>query len=165
MDVQTARELLRLHDGPLTAELLRKQYLRLALKTHPDKNPGDPLAAQRFAQLTDAHTALLEAGAGAAAALREQERAATLLDLLLRALQGEDVATKLAELGEYRPPAVFGVDLTARFDGRVPPAERGSYEAPVDLNQVFQEVFQQEGLTQEGDPQAGWELPLERDEY
>lgn len=169
MDVRQARRLFELpeDDCPLTAEALRKQYLRLALRTHPDKNPGDAGAAERFAQLGAAHTALLAAVAQGAAAAREHERAAALLDLLLRALQGEEVACELAALGEYRPPAEFGVDLSVRFDSRVPAADScgggGTFQPPPDLRQAFRELFQEEGLTEDGDPIGGYELPPVRE--
>ncbi|KAL4423776.1 hypothetical protein ABPG75_001077 [Micractinium tetrahymenae] len=169
MDLRHARRLLQLpEDGPpLTTESLRKQYLRLALRTHPDKNPGDPGAAERFAQLGAAHAALLAAVAQGAAAAREQQRAAALLELLLRALQGEEVSADLAALGEYRPPAEFGVDLSVPFDSRVPPADScccgSTHEEVTDMRQAFRELFQEEGLTEEGDPMGGYELPPVRE--
>lgn len=164
MDLRQARRLLELPEdgGPLTAEALRKQYLRLALRTHPDKNPGDASAAERFADLGAAHTALLAAVAQGAAAAREHERAAALLDLLLRAVQGEDVSNELAALGEYRPPAEFGVDLSVRFDSRVLAADscdECGHRPPTDVRQAFRELFREEGLTEEGDPIGGYELP------
>lgn len=178
MDLREARRVLGLpeqeEDGSppaLTAEALRKQYLRLALRTHPDKN-RDPEAAERFKQLGTAHAALLEAVQSGAAARQEQEHAAALLALLLRALQGEDVSADLRALGEYQPPALFGIDLGVRFDSRIrppPPATTGeSVLEPepgpeADLQQVFHEMFQQDGLTEEGDPVGGYELPLERE--
>ena len=175
MDLQHALALLELQGsdvGSLTAASLRKQYLRLALRTHPDKRPEDPRAAERFQALGAAHAAVLEAVAAGAAAAEERERASALLDLLLRALRGEDVEAQLRGLGEYRPPAAFGVDLTVRFDGRVPPAADdacgsdsdsggggGGGGAP-DLRAAFREAFLDEGLTEEGDPLGGYELPL-----
>lgn len=168
MDLQHARRLLELPaDGaPLTAEVLRKQYLRLALRTHPDKNPGDAGAAERFANLGSAHATLLAAVQHGAAAAQEHERAAALIDLLLRALQGEDVSGELAALGEYRPPAEFGMDLSVAFDKRVLAADScdGSiFEPPTDLRETFRELFQDEGLTEEGDPIGGFELPPVRE--
>lgn len=172
MDVQQALALLELQGsdaGALTAESLRKQYLRLALRTHPDKRPGDPRAAERFQALGAAHSLLLERLAAGTEVLQEQERAAALLSLLLRALAGEDVTDALRRLGEYRPPDAFGVDLSLPFDARLPPAaaddSNGGCSSPEqpDLRQAFREMFQDEGLTEEGDPQGGYELPLERE--
>ena len=34
---------------------IKKQYRRLSLKVHPDKNPDDPDAVQAFIQLTKAY--------------------------------------------------------------------------------------------------------------
>lgn len=151
----------------LTAEAVRKQYLRLALRTHPDKNP-DPRAAERFAALGAAHAAVLAALAADAAAHDEQRRTATLLELLLRALAGEDVEAELRAAGEYRPPAAFGVDLAVPFDARVPQAPAGptnaaADESQPDMQQALREMFEEEGLTEDGDPLAGYELPLVRE--
>jgi hypothetical protein len=169
MEVQEALRLLQLQgaDGePLTAEGLRKQYLRLALRTHPDKNPEDPLAAERFQALGAAHALLLERLHHDAGLLAEQQRTAALLALLVRAMQGEDVDRELRAMGEYRPPAAFGVDLAVAFDGRVPRAggssDCGEGQQP-DLRQAFANAFQEEGLTEEGDPAEGYEVPLDRE--
>lgn len=166
MELREALSLLQLQPqdaGALTAEALRKQYLRLALQTHPDKNPGDPGAAARFQALGAAHTALLERLQHGAAVVREQQQTSALLDLLLRALSGEDVEAQLRGLGQYRPPPGFGVDPAVPFDARVPPPPRSQHEPQPDLRQAFREVFQEEGLAEEGDPAGGYELPLERE--
>lgn len=168
MELCEALSLLQLPGGDaassLTAEALRKQYLRLALRTHPDKNPADPGAAQRFQRLGAAHARVLEAVQHGRSLAAEQRRTASLLDLLRRALAGETVEEQLRELGEYRPPAAFGADLAVRFDGRVPPPPHGGSDGlqepqPADLRQLFKEAFREEGLTDEGDPAGGYELP------
>lgn len=149
---------------PLTAESLRRQYLKLALRTHPDKNPRDAGAADRFARLGAAYALVLETVHHDAVLLHEQRRTSALLDLLLRALQGEQVDAELRALGEYRPPASFGVDLAVAFDARVPPPPQstdehshyGSSSERPDLRQAFREAFQEEGLTEEGDPVGGY---------
>lgn len=171
MELQEALSVLQLPASALpalTAEALRKQYLRLALRTHPDKNPGDPDATQRFAALAAAHAAVLASLEEGAAAHDEQRRTTTLLDLLLRALAGEDVEAELRAAGKYRPPAAFGVDLAVPFDARVPPpppAQQGAaaHEPEPDLRQALREMFEDEGLTEEGDPVGGYELPLVRE--
>jgi len=170
MELREALQLLQLPDDgvSLTAEALRKQYLRLALRTHPDKNPGDPKAAEKFKALGAAYELLLDTLHHEASVLQEQQRTAALLAVLLRALRGEEVEDELRAMGEYRPPAAFGLDLTLPFDARVPPAPSSKYdcsEEEPDLRQTFKEVFEEEGLTEEGDPQGGFELPLEREEF
>jgi len=39
---------------------IRKQYRRLSLEKHPDKNPDDPLAVQEFIRLTKAYNILTD---------------------------------------------------------------------------------------------------------
>lgn len=41
-----------------TAEDIKKTYRRLALRYHPDKNPGDPTAAEKFKEINRAHAIL-----------------------------------------------------------------------------------------------------------
>ena len=51
-------EILELEVG---AELpaIRKQYRRMSLQKHPDKNPDNPLAVQEFIRLTKAYNVSL----------------------------------------------------------------------------------------------------------
>jgi hypothetical protein len=39
-------------------EIIEAAYRRLALKWHPDRNPGDPVAAERMRLLNDSHAIL-----------------------------------------------------------------------------------------------------------
>jgi molecular chaperone DnaJ len=50
----------------VTTEEVKKSYRRLAVKFHPDKNPGDPQAEERFKELGEAYDVLMD----------EQKRAA-----------------------------------------------------------------------------------------
>ncbi|MBI4317317.1 MAG: GvpL/GvpF family gas vesicle protein [Chloroflexi bacterium] len=52
--VEAARRLLGLGDNASEVEV-NTSYRRLAVRCHPDRNPGDPTATQRFAILTAAH--------------------------------------------------------------------------------------------------------------
>ena len=58
MDIQTALVVLEMHDQllcTLTTSSIRKQYRRLALKCHPDKNGNSPEACSAFHRLTEAY--------------------------------------------------------------------------------------------------------------
>src|SRR5580658_6148948 len=41
-----------------TADEIKKQYRRLAKRHHPDSNPNDPKAADRFKEISEAYTVL-----------------------------------------------------------------------------------------------------------
>ncbi len=41
-----------------SAELIKKAYRKLAMKYHPDKNPGDKQAEERFKEITEAYAVL-----------------------------------------------------------------------------------------------------------
>ncbi|XP_025911675.1 dnaJ homolog subfamily C member 5G [Apteryx mantelli] len=43
-------------------EEIKKAYRKLALKYHPDKNPDDPAAAERFKEINSAHATLSDEG-------------------------------------------------------------------------------------------------------
>ncbi|MDD5558833.1 DnaJ domain-containing protein [Candidatus Methylomirabilis sp.] len=45
-----------------TEEELRRAYRRLALQHHPDKNPGDPKAEERFKAISEAYAVLMDQG-------------------------------------------------------------------------------------------------------
>lgn len=109
MEVQTALRALGLPTdtciASLTAAVLRRAYLSAALRLHPDKN-SDPAAAEAFAAAQEAHVTLLALSASGRAAQHEAASTTRLVDLLLRALRGEDVQAELVAAGYYQPPKV-----------------------------------------------------------
>ena len=44
-----------------TADEIKKQYRRMAKQYHPDSNKGDPKAAERFKEISEAHNVLGDA--------------------------------------------------------------------------------------------------------
>ena len=44
-----------------TREEIRRAYRKMALRHHPDKNPDDPAAAERFREISRAHYILVDA--------------------------------------------------------------------------------------------------------
>src|SRR5438132_12742042 len=48
------------------AEEIKRSYRKLAVKFHPDKNPGDPHAEERFKELGEAYDVLMDADKRAA---------------------------------------------------------------------------------------------------
>jgi curved DNA-binding protein CbpA len=47
--------------GPeATADDIRRAYRRLALECHPDRNPGDPEAGERFKEVSEAYAVLID---------------------------------------------------------------------------------------------------------
>ncbi|EDL34878.1 dnaJ homolog subfamily C member 5B isoform X1 [Mus musculus] len=52
-------EILGLHKGA-SCEEIKKTYRKLALRHHPDKNPDDPSAAEKFKEINNAHTILTD---------------------------------------------------------------------------------------------------------
>ncbi len=57
MDYEDYYELLGI-DSSATVEEIKKAYRRLAHQFHPDKNPNDPKAAEKFRRLTEAYQTL-----------------------------------------------------------------------------------------------------------
>src|SRR5437868_13328650 len=49
-----------------TAEEVKRSYRKLAVQFHPDKNPGDPTAEEKFKELGEAYDILMDADKRAA---------------------------------------------------------------------------------------------------
>lgn len=46
------------HQEEFTRDLIKKTYRRLAMKYHPDKNPGDKIAESKFKEVANAYEVL-----------------------------------------------------------------------------------------------------------
>ena len=49
-----------------TEEEIRRTYRRLALEWHPDRNPGNARAEERFKEISEAYALLIDPDKGAA---------------------------------------------------------------------------------------------------
>jgi len=59
MDIQTAADLLEIDlSKPFNIEIIKKNYHRLALQTHPDKNNNSPESTERFKLINEAYQLL-----------------------------------------------------------------------------------------------------------
>jgi DnaJ-class molecular chaperone len=58
MDIQKALEILECDNANITLPSLKKQYYKLALRNHPDKNGNTLESTQRFQQINDAYDIL-----------------------------------------------------------------------------------------------------------
>lgn len=156
--------------GSLNSASLRKAFLKLALVHHPDKNndlESKERAKVEFQELKEAYDYLVQVVVESGKARGEQERTETLYAIFTRALNGENVEAELYDLGIYRPPDMFGVDVDVAFDSRLkkksedwPSSSEGSI---LDPKEALREAFEAEGLDAEGNPLEGWARPTNVD--
>lgn len=153
----------------LNSTSLRKSFFKLALVHHPDKinhSESKERAKGEFQELKEAYDYLVQVVAERGKAKEEQERTETLYAIFTRALNGENVETELHDLGVYRPPDMFGVDVDVAFDNRLSKCEdwASSSEASIpDPKEALREAFEAEGLDEEGNPLEGWARPTNVD--
>jgi hypothetical protein len=161
METQEALNLLHIDCDleELGKEQLRSHYRRLALRTHPDKNPGDAAAPERFKQLLAAYQTLIQRITVVPATDQrghlDGHDSSSLAEVLERALQGEDVEHHLRRLNVHRPPAGFGVEKGVRFDARLQPHAGHGHADIVDLNQLFKEILESEELEERANSISG----------
>ena len=60
MDLQKACDILEITPNTFSASTIKKAYYKQALKWHPDKNKGNPVAAEKFRQACNAYNYLSE---------------------------------------------------------------------------------------------------------
>ena len=155
--------------GSLNLASLRKAFLKLALLRHPDKindSESKERAKNEFQELKEAHDYLVQVVAESGKAKEEQERTEALYDIFTRALNGENVEAELSDLGVYRPPEMFGVDVHVAFDSRLTKSDNSTASSGgsiPDPEEALREAFEAEGLDAEGNPLEGWARPTNVD--
>lgn len=150
----SARQLMGLSlNDPLDVDGLRRQFHRCALQCHPDKTRGAPGSEADFNRLTEAYQLLIvqasdNAFGGCTVPMRSVKACDNaMMDVLRRALLGEDVTSELEALGVQQPPPNFGM---APF----PPFERPRSEA---LKPVSQSRYISSGSPQNNSSKGGKE--------
>lgn len=103
---------------------ISRAYRRAARETHPDNQPGDPSAAERFNAVTDAYDTLRDPGRRAA-----YDRAHPLVRAVAgRALYGAPPPVRLGP--PRRSTVAFGVRVEPIPLGRRPPPWAGPRSSP-----------------------------------
>jgi curved DNA-binding protein CbpA len=90
-----------------SADDIRRAYRRLALRWHPDRNPGEPTATERFTEISEAYAVLIDP-----ARRREWDRARQVGSSESFHARREDLFRDL--FADPRASAVFD-ELTAEF--------------------------------------------------
>ncbi len=127
-----------------TADEIRKSYRRLARKHHPDVNPGDKAAEEKFKQISEAYDILSDA--------KKRE-------------VYDQYGTYSDHLRDFRPPNANPRSGTGGFDfdwsniNRGPAGEkqRAGGASPWD---AFQEIFSGGGARQTSQPQRGGDIEM-----
>lgn len=159
MDYETAAATFGLSSASsVTPEELRKIYLRKALQLHPDRHITDKISNhEKFTKLQNAYAFLLEKIEVCNGLAEEKAQTEALLAIWLKALQGDNVDKELRDLGMYRPPKDFGIDLNIVFDGRIKNAiPQEELNRSFDIDELFEESFRDDGLDNDGNPLSGW---------
>src|SRR5688572_2923424 len=106
-----------------TEDEIKKAYRKLARKYHPDLNPGDKTAEERFKEITVAHEVL-----------SSQEKRKLYDEFGLESLRsGFDPAAARA----FREGRAGGVPFGGGY-----PGDFGGYTAEgVDINDIFEQMF------------------------